>query len=96
MCNELKIKLGSAGALKGVESVVILEADAEAQEQLINIALDKDAKNVDEDPYGSVLWYVLRFKRLYCLCLQGLILLAPVNGKNLIIWFEPISSVVLV
>jgi hypothetical protein len=53
-CYELKIVLPENR--KGLDAVTILEADAEAQERLINIALDNDAKEVDEDPYGSVLW----------------------------------------
>jgi hypothetical protein len=41
---------------KNVPYITILEADADAQEQLINIALEEKSLEADEDPYGSVLW----------------------------------------
>lgn len=36
--------------------MIILEADADSQEKLIEIALENSSKDAEEDPYGSVLW----------------------------------------
>jgi hypothetical protein len=52
LCNEVKVIFD----YKNVPYITILEADADAQEQLINIALEEKSMEADEDPYGSVLW----------------------------------------
>jgi hypothetical protein len=52
LCNEVKVVFD----YKNVPYITILEADADAQEQLINIALEEKSTEADEDPYGSVLW----------------------------------------
>lgn len=52
LCEEVKVVFDC----KNVPSIIILEADADAQEQLINIALEEKSLKADEDPYGSVLW----------------------------------------
>ena len=53
-CTEVHVSFG----LKGIDNIVILEADADAQEQLIALALSESSNkdSSDEDPYGSVLW----------------------------------------
>jgi predicted nicotinamide N-methyase len=51
-CTEVYVSLGG----KGVDKVIILEADADAQEKLIEVALQNSSKDAEEDPYGSVLW----------------------------------------
>jgi hypothetical protein len=54
LCNEVKIEFD----YKNVPYITILEADADAQEQLIYIALEEKSMEAheDPDPYGSVLW----------------------------------------
>ena len=52
-CTEVSVTFDG---LKGINDVIILEANADAQDKLIAIALEKDSKGVEEDPYGSVLW----------------------------------------
>ena len=52
LCNEVRVDFN----VRGIQSIVILEADAESQEALINIALDDKSIAAEEDPYGSVLW----------------------------------------
>ena len=52
-CTEVHVSLHG---LQGIDEIVILEADADAQEQLISIALENSSKDAEEDPYGSVLW----------------------------------------
>ena len=46
LCNEISI------TLKNNISIVLLEASAESQDKLVDIALESD----DIDPYGSVIW----------------------------------------
>lgn len=52
LCNEVRVDFN----VRDIQSIIILEADAEAQEALINIALDEKSIAAEEDPYGSVLW----------------------------------------
>lgn len=52
LCSEVKVDFN----VRGISYITILEADAEAQEALINKALDEHSIAAEEDPYGSVLW----------------------------------------
>lgn len=52
ICNEVKVVFD----YNDIASITILEADADAQEQLINLALEEKSLKAEEDPYGSVLW----------------------------------------
>ena len=52
LCNEVRVDFN----VRGIQSIIILEADAESQEALITIALDDKSIAAEEDPYGSVLW----------------------------------------
>ena len=52
VCTEVKIDFN----IRGISSITILEANAEAQEALIEKALDEKSIAAEEDPYGSVLW----------------------------------------
>ena len=52
VCTEVKIDFN----VRGISSITILEANAEAQEALIEKALDEKSIAAEEDPYGSVLW----------------------------------------
>ena len=81
-CSEVRVDFN----LRGIESIVILEADAEAQEALINIALDDKSIAAEEDPYGSVLWPSAKTvsTRLLELNLQGKTILELGTGTGLV------------
>jgi predicted nicotinamide N-methyase len=82
LCSEVKVDFN----VRGISFITILEADAEAQEALINKALDEDSIAAEEDPYGSVLWPSAKTVsiRLLELNLEGRTVLELGTGTGLV------------
>lgn len=82
LCSEVKVDFN----VRGISFITILEADAEAQEALINKALDEDSIAAEEDPYGSVLWPSAKTvsMRLLELNLEGRTVLELGTGTGLV------------
>ena len=72
-CSEVKVDFHC----RGITSITILEADAEAQEALIMKALDEKSIAAEEDPYGSVLWPSAKTVSMRLLQLD-------INGKSVL------------
>lgn len=82
LCSEVRVNFN----VRGIDSIVILEANAEAQEALINIALNEESIAAEEDPYGSVLWPSAKTvsMRLLELDLKGKTVLELGTGTGLV------------
>jgi len=78
LCNEISI------TLKNNISIVLLEASAESQDKLVDIALESD----DIDPYGSVIWpsSIYSAEKLFEISkeLKGKVLLDVGTGTGLV------------
>ena len=82
VCVEVEVKIEK----RGIGALYILEAGSDAQEALINLALEDSSIDAEEDPYGTVLWPAAKTcaMRLLDMDLRNLTVLELGTGTGLV------------